>query len=198
MSILSPRISVKGSAAWTRKALQSMARRKPGRLVDIVLDLQSRLKALEARLAQNSANSHRPPSSDGYTKPAPKSLRKQSRRNSGGQNGHPGSTLRPVAKPDRVVVLRLGRCPCGCGADLRKQPLLRHESRQVFDLPPQKLVVVEHRAEVKLCPTFGREVSAAFPAGVNAPAQYGLRFNAWLVYLRGQQLIPLATAEGPE
>jgi len=191
MSIPWSRISVKDSAAWTRKTLRAMARRKPGRLVEIVLNLQSRLKALEARLAQNSANSHSPPSSDGYTKPAPKSLRKPSRRNSGGQNGHPGSTLQPVANPDRVVVLRLGRCPCGCGADLRKQPLLRHETRQVFDLPPQKLVVTEHRAEVKLCPSSGREVSAAFPAGVNAPAQYGPRFNAWMVYLRGQQLIPL-------
>ena len=26
---------------------------------------------------------------------------------------------------------------------------------------------------------------------VNAPTQYGPRFNAWLVYLRGQQLIAL-------
>jgi transposase len=182
---------VKGSAAWTRKRLQSLARRKPGRLVDVVLDLQNRVKALEARLAQNSANSHRPPSTDGYCKPAPKSLRKKSGRDSGGQNGHPGATLHPVAKPDRVVVHRLALCPCGCGADLRKLPLLRYDARQVFELPPQKLHVVEHRAEVKLCPTFGREISAAFPAGVNAPAQYGPRFNAWLVYLRGQQLIPL-------
>jgi transposase len=155
------------------------------------LDLQGRMKALEARLAQNSANSHRPPSSDGYIKPAPKSLRKPSRRNSGGQNGHPGATLPPAAKPDRVVVHRLKRCPCGCGANLRKRPLLRHETRQVFELPPQKLVVTEHRAEVKLCPASGREVSAAFPADVNAPTQYGPRFSAWLVYLRGQQLIPL-------
>ena len=191
MSIPWPRISVKSSAAWTRKDLEALARREPGRLVDLVLDFQSMLQALAARLAQNSANSHRPPSSDGYAKPAPKSLRKLSGRNSGGQNGHPGATLPLAAKPDRVVVHRLKRCPCGCGANLRKRPLLRHETRQVFDLPPQKLIVTEHRVEVKLCPVSGREVSATFPAGVNAPAQYGTRFNAWLVYLRGQQLIPL-------
>lgn len=182
---------MKSSAAWTRKRLEALIRRKPGRVIDMFLDIQSRLKAIEARLAQNSANSHRPPSSDGYTKPAPKSLRKASGRNPGGQNGHPGATLLPANKPDRVVVHRLMRCPCGCGANLRRQPLLRHETRQVFDLPPQKLIVIEHRAEVKLCPNSGREVSAAFPAGVNAPAQYGSRFNAWLVYLRCQQLIPL-------
>jgi len=182
---------VKSSAAWTRKGLEALAKRKPGRLVDLVLDFQSRLRALEARLAQNSVNSHRPPSSDGYAKPDPKSLRAKSGRSSGGQNGHPGSTLPPAGKPDRIVVHRLKRCPCGCGASLRHRPLLRHEARQVFDLPPQKLIVTEHRVEVKLCPNSGREVSAAFPVGVNAPTQYGPRFNAWLVYLRGQQLIPL-------
>lgn len=182
---------MKNSAAWTRERLEALAKRKPGRLVDLALDFQRRLKFLEARLAQNSANSHRPPSSDGYTKPDPKSLRAKSDRKSGGQPGHPGSTLLPTDKPDFVVVHRLKLCPCGCGSNLRRQPLLRRDRRQVFDLPPQKLVVTEHRVDVKLCPNSGREVSAAFPAGVNAPTQYGPRFNAWLVYLRGQQLIPL-------
>jgi len=69
--------------------------------------------------------------------------------------------------------------------------VLRHERRQVFDLPPRTLVVTEHRAEVKRCPRSGRDVSADFPAGVTAPTQYGLDFNAWLVYLRVQQLLPL-------
>lgn len=169
---------------WTREQLLPLARSNPEALVDIIL-------ALEARLAQNSDNSSKPPSSDGYTKPAPKSLRKKSGLSSGGQSGHPGSTLPSVGKPDFIIVHRLKRCPCGCGGALRRQPVLRHDKRQVFDLPPQKLVVTEHRVEVKLCPNSGREVSAAFPAGVNAPTQYGPRFNAWLVYLRGQQLIPL-------
>lgn len=182
---------MKSSAVWTRKGLQAIAKRKPGRLVDLVLDFQRRLQAIEARLAQNSANSHRPPSSDGYAKPDPKSLRTKSGRKPGGQSGHPGNTLPPAAKPDFIVVHRLKRCPCGCGASLRRLPVLRHDKRQVFDLPPQKLIVTEHRVEVKRCPKSGREVSAAFPAGVNAPTQYGRRFNALLVYLRVQQLIPL-------
>lgn len=190
---------------WTREQLLPLARSNPEALVDIILALQEqvqaltlanqalqkRVEALEARLAQNSGNSSKPPSSDGYNKPEPKSLRKKSGLSTGGQNGHPGSTLLPEGKPDFIVVHPLDRCPCGCGADLRRQPVLRLEKRQVFDLPPQKLVVTEHRAEVKLCPASGREVSAAFPAGVNAPTQYGTRFNAWLVYLRGQQIIPL-------
>lgn len=166
---------------WTRKQL--FAKTKP-QLIGIVLDLQ-------ARVAQNSQNSSRPPSSDGYTKPAPKSLREKTGRNTGGQNGHPGHTLQPVEKPDNTVPHRLTICPCSCGKDLSRLPLVRHERRQVFDLPVIRFFVTEHQAEVKLCPTTGREVMAAFPDGVNAPAQYGSVFRGWLSYWRHQQLLPL-------
>lgn len=176
---------------WTAEQLNVLADTRPRTLVPIVLDAQARLQALEARVALNSQNSSKPPSSDGYTKPAPKSLRKKSGLRPGGQHGHPGNTLSPVDKPDFTVLHRLRRCPCGCGAGLRRQPVLRIEKRQVFDLPPKMLLVTEHHVEVKLCPNTGREVSAAFPAGVNAPAQYGRRLSGCLVYLRTQQLIPL-------
>lgn len=189
----------------TREQLLSIAHGKPEDLVDIILllqgqvqdlqrqvqTLQQQVRTLEARLAQNSQNSSKPPSSDGYTKPSPKSLRQRSGRATGGQPGHPGNTLPLTDKPDFMIIHPLTVCPCGCGGDLSREPVLRHERRQVFDLPPQKLVVTEHRAEVKRCPRFGHEVHASFPDDVTAPTQYGPRFNAWLVYLRGQQLMPL-------
>jgi hypothetical protein len=59
-----------------------------------VVQLEQRLKGLEGRLAQNSSNSHHPPSSDGLKKPRSKSLRTRSGRKPGGQPGHPGQTLR--------------------------------------------------------------------------------------------------------
>jgi transposase len=183
---------------FTREELLPIARSNPEALVDIILALQEqvrilelRVEALEAQLAKNSGNSSKPPSSDGLSKPDPKSLRKKSGREPGGQSGHPGSTLPAEGQPDLIVVHPLALCPCGCGADIAGQPLVRHDKRQVFELPPQKLLVIEHQVEVKLCPNTGREVSAFFPGGVSAPVQYGPRFNAWLVYLRGQQLIPL-------
>lgn len=174
---------------WTLEQLNALADKRPRKLVRIILDLQTSLQTLQGRLALNSGNSSKPPGSDGLAKPAPKSLRKRSGRRPGGQNGHPGRTLLLSPKPDHIVVHQLELCPCGCGANLRQERLLRHDKRQVFDLPPQKLIVTEHRAEVKLCPNSDREVSAAFPAGVNTPTQYGARFNAWLIYLRTQQLI---------
>ena len=49
--------------------------------------LKQRVKELEDRLNQNSSISGKPPSSDGYKKPNPKSLRGKSGKPSGGQFG---------------------------------------------------------------------------------------------------------------
>ncbi len=64
---------------------------------------KSRITALEVRLAKDSHNSSKPPSSDGLRKPAPKSLRLAVQRPKGGQKGHKGSALERVAEPDHVV-----------------------------------------------------------------------------------------------
>ena len=175
----------------TREELFTLGRESLPALVDLSMDWQTQLEILQARVAQTSRNSSKPPSTDGYIKPAPQSLRKPSGRKSGGQPDHPGATLKPIDKPDVIIPHRLTRCSCGCGRSLRKQPVLRHEKRQVFDLPPQKLIVTEHQAEVKRCPISQREITADFPVDVTAPVQYGSHLYAWWVYLRVQQLIPL-------
>lgn len=182
---------------FTREELLSLVHANPEALVDLFLALQERLvqlenrvKELEAQLARNSSNSGKPPSSDGLSKPSPKSLRAPSGRKPGGQPGHPGQTLQRVKNPDHLEVHRLEDCPrCG-GRGLGREPALDYESRQVFDLPEHPLVVIEHRAEIKGCPHCGHTVRAEFPAGVSAPAQYGPRFQSLMVYLNQQQLLP--------
>lgn len=173
-----------------REQLKEAMRSNPDAVVDLILNLERRIEELEARLKMNSRNSSKPPSSDGYNKPCPKSQRKKSERKSGGQPGHPGHTLRQVDNPDKIETLTLERCPY-TGAELTESDVVDTIVRQVFDLPEQKLEVTEYRALVYKVP--GSEVKARgeFPQGVVAPQQYGFRFQAWLVYLVDYQLIPL-------
>jgi transposase len=136
---------------------------------------------LRRQLGQNSRNSSKPPSSDGLTKPAPRSLRKRGARKSGGQDGHPGSTLAPVTTPDEVIAHEPGCCR-GCGDDLAGAPEVGREHRQVFDLPPIAPRVIEHQLIRRRCGC-GTATSAAAPAGASAPVQYGPRITAIIVYL---------------
>ena len=153
--------------------------------------LEARVRELEARLATDSRNSNKPPASDGPgVKPHPKSLRAPGGRKPGGQPGHAGAPLRLVDKPDAVQVHAPARC-AACGRSLAGVPALRRERRQVVDLPPVRAQVIEHQAETKGGPGCGAETSAAFPAGVQAPSQYGPGVATLAVYLTQAQLLPL-------
>jgi len=152
--------------------------------------LAERIQKLEDQLAKNSRNSGKPPSSDGYDQPAPRSLRKRRRRKSGGQVGHPGETLKAVARPDHVKVHRVLAC-AHCGHSLKRRKALDHEKRQVFDLPQVHIEVTEHRAEIKGCPCCYQETRASFPSGVSQAVQYGSEIKAQMVYLNSEQHLPL-------
>ena len=68
--------------------------------------LRTRVSDIERQLGLNSQTSSKPPSSDGFGKPARRtqSLRGKSKRASGGQPGHEGNTLAQVSNPDRVSI----------------------------------------------------------------------------------------------
>jgi len=162
------------------------------RLEQRVAELEAETAELKRRLAQNSRNSSRPPSSDGLAKPAPKSLRRPSGRKPGGQPGHEGGHLAQVAAPDEVIDHVPSSCG-GCGADLGDGVDVGRHARQVFDLPEIRLSAVEHRAWTRRCGC-GHETTAAFPAAVTAPAQYGPRVRALGLYLIAHQHLPYARA----
>jgi len=151
--------------------------------------LASRVQELEARLAKDSHNSSKPPSSDGLARKT-KSLRRRSGKKPGGQLGHRGETLRLVATPDAVVEHRPALCS-GCQTPLPQEAtVVARERRQVHELPPIRLVVTEHQALHVRCPACQRVTAAAFPAEVPSRAQYGPRLRALAVYLVQQQLVP--------
>ena len=97
-----------------------------------------RIEELEARLKMNSRNSSKPPSSDGLSKPSPKSLRQKSERTRGGQPGHEGKTLEQVQCPDHRYELKLERC-ADSGTALGEEQIVGTIKRQVFDLPTPRL-----------------------------------------------------------
>ena len=169
----------------TSESLSSWSKEE---LIGLILQLCARVSELEAQLAKNSRNSSKPPSSDGYGKPKPKSQRKKSGRPSGGQPGHAGSTLKQVEQPDQTVVCQVQVCECGC--DLTGRAAVEVERRQVFELPVMKLHVTEYQAEIKVCPQCGKAVKAGFPAAVSQPVQYGPRAQAAMTYLSQYQLLP--------
>lgn len=153
-----------------------------------VAERDARIAVLEAenaelrrRLGQSPRNSNMPPSAQGLDKPAPKSLRGRSGRRPGGQDGHPGRTLRQVDAPDETVVHEPAACG-GCGSGLTGAALAVVIRRQVFEIPPVAARVTEHRLNTRRC-SCGALTCAQAPAGVEAPVQYGPRLAAIVVYL---------------
>jgi transposase len=141
--------------------------------------LKAENKELKARLAQNSSNSHKPPSGEGYhKKPA---LPKATGKKQGGQPGHRGNTLQMACQVDQVVECKPQ--VCSCGATLSAGLLRVVESRQVFDLPQPKLEVIEYRRMSGSCAACGAQGSGSFPSQVIAPVQYGPGVAALAVLL---------------
>jgi transposase len=163
-----------------------------------IAELEAVVAELRARLDQNSRNSSKPPSSDGYAKePADKnkqrSLRRKSGRKRGGQKGHQGHHLQRREEPDDTIVHPVERCE-DCGRDLSQEPILESQSRQVFDLPEiPKLGCVEHWIQKRRCGC-GHVTGSEFPAEVTAPACYGSRIRALGIYLVAYQHLPYERA----
>lgn len=158
----------------------------------VIEELRAEVVELKRRLAQNSQNSSRPPSSDGLSKPPPKSLRRPSGRKPGAQPGHRGAHLEKVAVPEEVIDHLPSIC-AGCQGDLSGGEEVGYLARQVFDLPEIRLRSSEHRAHTRRC-ACGHETTATFPDAVSAPTQYGPRVRALGLYLVSYQHLPYARA----
>ena len=131
-------------------------------------------KELLRKANMNSSNSSKPPSSDGYNKPAPKSRRERTGKKRGGQPGHKGHHMPLPHAPDEVVLHHPERCK-GCAhlEECSKAGFSCQESRYVVDIVMSSKVT-EHRAlRAERCPLSDEPATGSFPEDVKAHIQYG-------------------------
>jgi transposase len=144
-------------------------------------ELKARLSVIEEQIKQNSQNSSKPPSKDGFgTKPKVKKAKGQ--RNRGGQLGHPGHerNFHELTAESEIHEHIPSSCRV-CGVELEgadPQPY-RH---QVVEVPPIAAKITEHRLHQLECPHCGKKTRAKLPAEVSAIG-YGARLSALVAWL---------------
>ncbi len=155
----------------------------PDAVVDLVPGMDARLRTLEGRLAKNSSNSSKPPSSD-LTKPKGKK-RGKGKRKIGAQPGHPKHERPPFLEGeiDRFHDYRLDACP-ECN----------HPDVAFVDLPPRVIqqmelattmvVKEEHRSYPVWCERCGKIHYHPFPANVVKEGLFKERLTALVAYMK--------------
>lgn len=142
-------------------------------LLAVIGRMQVEIDELKAKVNENSQNSNRPSSSDGFKKPKAAFGRGKGRR--GGQFGHRGNTLKRVENPDLIVDCEPQSCLCGKPEWKSAGEIT--ETRQVFEMPEPRLEVIEYRRVKRMCKC-GRSVFGEFPAQVAGTVQYGEKVQA--------------------
>ena len=149
----------------------------------LIAQLNQAIQELKEQLNKNSKNSSKPPSSDGFKKPAPKSLWKPSGKKAGGQSGHQGTHLAVITALDEIVrhmPSSRGGCP---HHQMCKGTACIAEKRHVVDAVVT-VNVTEHQAlELPICMLHGDTRRGEFPSDVKATVQYGENLQALSVAL---------------
>lgn len=150
-------------------------------LLEQVPTLAQRVLELEHRLAQNSHNSSKPPSSDPPSAP-PRPQKVPRGRKKGGQVGHEGTT-RERREPDEIVACRPDECPaCHTALPLDLPDAGDVVVTQVWELPLLRPIVTDYHQHTVCCPTCATSVTAQAPEASNG---YGVRVAALCGHLHG-------------
>lgn len=148
-----------------------------------IAESEIRINELENQLNKNSNNSSKPPSSDGYAKPAPKSLRKKSGKKPGGQNGHKGSGFKLMKDPDEIINHMPDKCAeCSHSEECQNQAHVEDTRYEVDIIVEVKLTA--HKVLSCNCPHIsGTRLCGKFPDTVRSTMQYGNNLAALAVAL---------------
>lgn len=133
------------------------------------------------RTRKDSHNSSQPPSSDGYNKPNPKSLRKKSDKNVGGQPGHNGNGMAITREPDeekRYLPTKCTGCPMA-----GKCEYACAGTHYTYELEVSTKLV-SHKVMACNCPLAnGETLTGEFPKEAQASKQYGPNLKAFVLTL---------------
>lgn len=146
----------------------------------------ARIAELEEQLHKNSHNSSKPPSSDGYEKPSPKSQRTKSDRKAGGQTGHKGHHMM-LADPDRIEPVYPQHC-VNCPHCANCSKLKVHDTCYAVDVVIRKETV---KYEIMECDCGGVREVAKRPAGINGSVTYGNRLKALVCVLNTKGMVAM-------
>jgi transposase len=151
-------------------------------LLTIIEQQAQEISELKRRLNQNSKNSSKPPSSDGYNKPAPKSLRQSSGKPVGGQKGHDGSGMKLIGEVNETFNHRPVECEkCPHQTECTSSREI-NETRYEIDIQINPLTTAHQTVRV-CCPQTGKVLTGSFPAHVSGTLQYGVNVSALAVAL---------------
>lgn len=153
------------------------------RMEKTIAELTETIKRLEEQINKNSQNSSKPPSSDGFKKPAPKSLRKPSGKKAGGQEGHKGSNYAITQNPDRIELHEPEACKRCPHYGSCKSKFCIVEKRQVVDVVVETFVTEHQTLGAPCCKLNDQLLRGEFPEGVNAAVQYGNNLQALVTAL---------------
>ena len=155
-----------------------------------IVQLQKEVESLKERLkpAKNSNNSSIPPSKDENRPTRNKSLREKSKKKTGGQPGHKGSTLKMSPTPDHIKKLIPDYCN-NCGNGLHEVEAIPLSKRQVIDLPPVQPIITEYQQCSRQC-LCGHIQKAQYPVHITNHVQYGPSVEAIAGYYSVYQYLP--------
>ena len=148
------------------------------------------IKKLEAQLGMNSQNSSKPPSSDVFKKPQPKSLRKPSGKKPGAQKGHNGRGLKLMKKPDEIIKHYPAQCE-NCPLKLQCTSFKVAKTRYEYDIVLETKLTC-HKQMTCLCPNRNNEkLTGTFPKSITSSMQYGDNLKAFVVTLNVSGMIAI-------
>ncbi|MGL5714712.1 MAG: DUF6444 domain-containing protein, partial [Paraclostridium sp.] len=159
-------------------------------LTEKVATLTEENTKLKEQLNKNSKNSSKPPSTDVFDKPTPKSLRKKSSKNQGAQKGHKGSSFLINKEPDAFV----SHIPKSCNTcDLFGKCIscgIKNKRYEVDIVIETK--ITQHQVLAFECPKLNNSIiSGNFPENITSTMQYGINLKSLAVALNTMGMVSI-------